>query len=350
MENFKTFSHTTSVKGIPKIVKSKLVSSKILWITATVACLAVAGYNVYYLCAGYLDRQTITTITERQRTSPDPYLMTVLACDNQPYNLNLIQRLGLPTPLEYYMRLQQVLSEKHPGTETETLSEEDIHRDSELFSPLGYRQYLTKEELAKLSKAQTTLVVSCQYLRRMGLFTQSVDCNRSNMMIEKTTVPGYFNCYVLENKLAAKDASIMGLELLLYMEGVNKPTSLSTEDSELKISLRNFQKIGVTILVIPYGTAQVEKTNLHQTFVQGTLYFPGLTPNSPRNKQDMRVASRKQCAITWESRVVNRFLGWTNFTPAPRKFQGPEFHEHTMMTFDVKCWEFFTFRIVHWIA
>ena len=76
-ENLKIFSHTTSVKGIPKIVKSTLFSSKILWIAATLACLVVAGYNVYSLTEGYLSRQTITTIMEMQRTSVYPYWIVI---------------------------------------------------------------------------------------------------------------------------------------------------------------------------------------------------------------------------------------------------------------------------------
>ena len=49
--------------------------------------------------------------------------------------------------------------------------------------------------------------------------------------------------------------NIVGLELLLYVE-VNKPVVSLAEDSH-KIPLGNFQKIGVTILAIPYSTAQV---------------------------------------------------------------------------------------------
>lgn len=251
-ENLKIFSHTTSVKGIPKIFKSTLVTSKILWILATVSCLAVAGYNVYILTAGYMDRQTITTMTEMPRTSAYPYQMTTLVCDNQPYNVKFLERLGIPLPAEYFAKLRQVLSQSQDGEDTDLIK----LIAEELFSSTGYRQYLTREEMALLTNSQSHLVASCHYLRREGLFTQYIKCNESNMAILKTTVPGFFNCYVLENKLAKTDMHIVGLQLLLYLEGVNKVAHTPVENTH-EVPLRNFQKIGATVLAIPYATAQV---------------------------------------------------------------------------------------------
>ena len=248
-ENLKIFSHTTSVKGIPKIFKSTLMSSKVLWITATLSCLCVAAYNVYSLSASYLQHQTITTITEKQRITIFPYQMTTLVCDNQPYKLKMIEMLGIPGPSEYFSKLREVLSKTGDNTYNIKLIAD------ELFSATGYRQYLTDEQLDLLIKQQQGLVISCQYLLRKGLFTQSIECNQTNMALFKTTVPGFFNCYVLESLLAASDMNIVGLELLLYVE-VNKPAVSLAEDSH-KIPLGNFQKIGVTILAIPYSTAQV---------------------------------------------------------------------------------------------
>ena len=250
-ENLKIFSHTTSVKGIPKIVKASLMSSRILWITATVSCLVIAGYNVYSLSASYLQRQTITTITEKLRTSVFPYRMTTLVCDNQPYKLKEIDFLGIPPPGEYFAKLSELLS--GPNTEYNEYNVKLIAE--ELFSATGYRQYLTKDQLNLLINQQQDLVISCRYLRRKGLFTQSIECNETNMAILKTTVPGFFNCYVVENLFAASDMNIVGLELLLYVE-VNKP-EVSLPDYNYRVPLGNFQKIGATILAIPYATAQV---------------------------------------------------------------------------------------------
>ncbi len=254
-ENLRLFSHTTSVKGIPKIVKSTLVSSKFLWITATLACLVIAGYNVYVLVSAYLSHQTITTITEKQRTSPDPYRMTTLVCDNQPYDLHAIERLGIPTPPQYYAELRHVFAAHASSTGANPYTIQ-LYLE-ELYSSRGYRQFLTAAQLDRLTQAQSHLVVSCFYLRRLGLFSQASACNDSNMMILKTTVPGFFNCYVLENKFANTDMHITGLELLLYMAGSNKPAHSTVIEEVVKIPLQNFQKIGVTILAIPFGTAQV---------------------------------------------------------------------------------------------
>ena len=249
-ENLKIFSHTTSVKGIPKIFKATLMSSKVLWITATLSCLCVAGYNVYSLSASYLQHQTITTITEKQRNSIFPYQMTTLVCDNQPYKLKMIEKLGIPGPNEYFAKLREVLGNTGDKRHIKLIADE-------LFSATGYRQYLTNEQLDMLIKQQQDLVISCQYLRRKGLFTQSIECTETNMAKFKTTVPGFFNCYVLESLLAASDMNIVGLELLLYVE-VNKPASvISLAEDSHRIPLGNFQKIGVTILAIPYSTAQV---------------------------------------------------------------------------------------------
>ena len=180
------------------------------------------------------------SMTERN-SPPLRNRMTTLVCDSQPYNVQMIKCLGIPEPREYYAKLRQVLTERK-------IEKDEYHIKliaEELFSSTGYRQYLTNEEMALLIHEQGNLVVACQYLRRED----------TNMVILKTTVPGYFNCYVLENKISEIDMDIVGLELLLYME-VNKPVPTLINEMQ-KIPLRNFQKIGVTILAIPYATAQV---------------------------------------------------------------------------------------------
>ena len=82
---------------------------------------------------------------------------------------------------------------------------------------------------------------------------------------------------------------IVGLELLLYVE-VNKPApAVSLAEDSHKIPLGNFQKIGVTILAIPYSTAQVRT---EATFLAKTLTLHCININNYNNFLSVQAISR----------------------------------------------------------
>ncbi len=257
-DNLKRFVQGTSAKGIPRIVKSDELFSKLLWLFASLACLALASYNGHVIIADYLQYPAVTTVRESKKVSPDPFLLTAIVCNNQPI-ININSGAGPITLSQYYAKAHKLLKKCHSLCEIDTKQNLNVI-ETELMTLIGYQQYLPQNQNKEEKTSPTSsmdLVQSCRYIYQQGFFLRKNECDRTNMKIFKTDVPGFFNCILLESILAQTDINIIGVELVLFFDVPSLTSLTSQELDNTKMMPDQFSKVGASVLLLPQGTAQV---------------------------------------------------------------------------------------------
>ncbi len=255
-DNLRRFVRGTSAKGIPRIVKSDEWFSKLLWLFASLTCLALASYNT--IISDYLQYPTVTTVRESKKVSPDPFLLTAIVCNNQPI-ININSGTSPITLSQYYAKARKLLQKCQSSCAIET--KQNLNAiETELMTLIGYQQYLSqnqnKEEKTSLTSSMD-LVQSCRYIYQQGFFLRKIECDQTNMNIFKTDVPGFFNCILLESILAQTDINIIGIELVLFFDAPPQTSLTSQELDNTKMMPDQFSKVGASVLLLPQGTAQV---------------------------------------------------------------------------------------------
>lgn len=213
LEEIKCFCTSTSVKGIPRIVKSPTKGLSLMWTIAVMVCLALMLYQISTLLCEYFAYPKITVTSEKMLNTTDTgYFPDIVVCNVNPISsLNVAS--SIPTIEEFRDRLQNV-------TTCSNCTEEEQQLLAELEESLlknGYFQYIGKDSVIDIGHDKEDLLASCHLMVIDGLTVSKISCKgKVNITLEVT--PSYYNCYRMH--LLGNDSKL-GISIVLYLDNVN---------------------------------------------------------------------------------------------------------------------------------
>ena len=94
----RSYAETTTVKGVPKVLKSQKLPLKILWFSAVVIGGSMAAYQLAILLIKYFQYPTTTKLKEVQDRPGYP---DITLCNLNPLPGPLVENISTVTPDDY---------------------------------------------------------------------------------------------------------------------------------------------------------------------------------------------------------------------------------------------------------
>ena len=223
---------TTSVKGIPRVFKSRNKPMGCLWLTATLVLLVFALYQSFTLIAAFLRYETVTDVHEYgvqevlyklnsdtdQKISSSLDAMTF--CNNNPVpskqNLNNVW-----TYAQYKEFIQLSF-----GTENFTQKQKQAYNLYD--SPAGYYRNVPIQNLTHIGYTVDDVLLTCQYTLMGGYGLNSKPC-KDIADIKIFSSPAFLNCFTIEINASkiSKNSSPLDMSGIMYLDNVDDELHLS---------------------------------------------------------------------------------------------------------------------------
>ena len=220
METMKHFALTTSVKGIPRVVKSKSKPIRLLWTVCIIGFLTAAILQATSLTIDYLRYGSTTAIYEyrpdyhRFKTNKD-FFPDVSFCNTNPFggHADLVQ--DVPTLKEFYDRVMNVTSCVNcSSAKTQNLKG---LRES-LLTPAAYSIFIGPDNVRKIGHTLETMLVDCQLILIDGQFFTYIPCFPDTEVLYRFDLK-YYNCYTLRLPLpSGRDLPLVGISLVIHLD------------------------------------------------------------------------------------------------------------------------------------
>ncbi len=216
---------TTSLKGIPKVIKSERWSLTLLWLLGTLLLFTMCIYQVYIIVSEYASFAKVTTITEeslRLLENDEVRLPDILACNLSPFSSVLSGPVDIPKVSDYIALVDNVTmcTDNNPCTPQQEMVLGTLR--GYLMSPSGYFQYIKKDAAQQLGNTLETFIASCQVLIYTGSSTIPRDCDGIVTFKLQPHVT-FYQCAELHFPEATEDQVIIGVSLTFYLDNFNDP-------------------------------------------------------------------------------------------------------------------------------
>lgn len=231
LKSFKSCCSNTSMKGLPRVFKTRYKCMKITWIIAIHLFLMIAFYQSANLVISFLKFATVTYINDVKigyDKQPDWSRLSlggVTFCNSNPVpsEQHLVNVL---TYEKYLQDLEANLGLNGVGNVGFTLDN--------VKSPNGYYRNIPYKNLTDIGYSYEDFIVYCQYTLKDGLADVSKSCSEIAYITVLST-PEFFNCFTIaiNNSLVPPHAVPTSLSGILYLDNVNqvinKPPPMSQE-------------------------------------------------------------------------------------------------------------------------
>ena len=220
METLKKFGLSTSIKGIPRAVKSKSRPMRTLWCVCVIGFLACACYQACILTQTYLAFEVTTTLSEHRLdllgiTEHTVYLPDISICNTNPFgsNSNMVQ--VVPNLKEFYGRVINLTScDNCLSSQKQKL--ERVRNI--LLTPGIYAEHIAQDNARKIGHSLESMLVDCQLLVMKGRIIEQTPCFPDTETIYRHDV-NFFNCYTLRLPAPSlPDKIYFGVSLVLHLD------------------------------------------------------------------------------------------------------------------------------------
>ena len=220
MESLKNFALKTSVKGIPRAVKSKSRAMRILWSMSVIGFLAAACYQSFTLTTEYLAFPVTTTLTEYSvellgLTERSVQLPDISICNTNPFGSDVDRMQDVPTVKEFYERVSNItLCNECSASQKQNM--DSIRKY--LLSPSIYSDYIGPDNVRKVGHSHESMLVDCQLIYVEGRTFQQKPCVPDTQIIYRYDV-NFFNCYTLRLPTPSlQDSIYFGVQLVFHLD------------------------------------------------------------------------------------------------------------------------------------
>ena len=215
-ELFRKFAETTSMKGVPRILKAKSMAIRVLWILAVLGLLSVSSYMAYNLIGQFLLKPKAIKIVDingfGEAYSDYSELFTVpdVTVCNQNSLTAYNTYPNITSWYEYIINALYVMSE----------TEVDGATFGKYTSPRGYLEFVGPSVIAE-DKSTYDFIIDCTF--GFNFDGQRYPCGDAVIMSHYPSV-FYSQCYrVGLNRTYFPDMRPIRLSLTLYLDEVNAP-------------------------------------------------------------------------------------------------------------------------------
>ena len=220
METLKKFGLSTSVKGIPRAIKSKSRPLRILWSVCVILCLVCAIYQSYFLTQSYLAFDVTTTLSEYWLdlvglTEHNVDLPDISICNANPFGSNTSMVQAIPTLEDFYGNVLNLTScDNCSQSQKQKL---EIMRKI-LLSPGVYAENIGPDNVRKIGHSLESMLVDCQLLVIEGRILQQRPCFPGTNTSYRQDV-NFYNCYTLRLPTPSlPDKIYFGVSLVLHLD------------------------------------------------------------------------------------------------------------------------------------
>ena len=212
------FLQSTSIKGIPRIFKTKSRFLKALWITCVISFLGMTAYQVYLLVHGYLEYESVMSTTEYNvdltgATHKKVRLPDMTFCNMNPFAVDTRKITGVPSLEVYSQRVREM-------TECEDCSPEQQDTMWELRVALqtttGYYMHIGLENARRLSHTEDQFIAACTVEMLSGMDPRKLPCKYVTTVFPHFDYM-YYECYTIRIPRATSTDLYTGIVVVLHL-------------------------------------------------------------------------------------------------------------------------------------
>lgn len=215
----------STVKGIPRIMKTKNKCIRSLWIMATVLVVFLACGHSYFLFKGFL-QYSVFTITEESfdLTLDSMYFPSITICSLVPFPENV--KMEIPTYESFYEKVNEKLKElKMNGTYLDP-DEEALIKNVNM-----YYEWLTLEKAKFKGYEEDVLILKCRIMLS-GRKATRASC-KNYLKVTLVQNPDLFNCYTLTFTLSKYSGNfIEKVTLNLFLGNISSDYSFYAQQNK----------------------------------------------------------------------------------------------------------------------
>lgn len=183
----------STLKGIPRVMKTKNKFIKSLWIVGSMLVIVAAGFHWYYLFNGYLKRSVFTIVQENyEAILSNENFPGVTLCSLAPFSNN--HDGNISSYREFHAMLSEKLKEyqKNKQPLSERIKRLLRHRSV-------YFDWLGLENAGKIGQKKRVFILNCK-LKISGYEGAYLPC-KNYSTIRLIQNPHLFNCYSIKFNL-----------------------------------------------------------------------------------------------------------------------------------------------------
>ena len=212
------FLKGSSVKGVPRIFRTKSHFLRTLWIISVISFLSIASHQAYLLTADYVEHTTIVSIKEHHvdltgATPEAVRLPDITFCNMNPFGVDTENFSDIPSLYSYHQRVLEV-------TECDGCSLEKRKSLWELRVALqttrGYYIHVGKINAQRLSHTKDQFLASCTVEMLSGMDPRKLPCEHIAIFDYYFDFM-YYNCYTLRIPMATSTDLYSGVLVVLHL-------------------------------------------------------------------------------------------------------------------------------------
>ena len=194
------FGQITSIKGIPRLLRTKSVFMRFIWSVSVIGFLCMALFQAMLLTREYFQYKTYTSTGEVMidyfgENNGSSAMPDITLCNANPFASNRSLGKDVPTIEEYFRLAKKSLVCDSTCTEEENEALKNI-RD-EIMTTRGYFNYIGRHNAQQLGHNRESFIADCNLNKEgVGMFIQRVPCLANTQIIEIQYTLLY-NCYTI---------------------------------------------------------------------------------------------------------------------------------------------------------
>ena len=216
----------TSVKGIPRLLRTKSRFMQFVWGVSILCFLVVAAYQATMLTKTFLKFSTVTSMRELPldltgESQHTVHLPHATFCNSNPFASNFTQDNGIPSMEEYIIQVKQLTTcDECTVDQKVTMSQ---LRD-ELMTSRGYYIQIGKDKAKTIGHQVESLLASCHVWVMSGMHPGNLPCD-GFIEVELHQDSMFYNCFTIKPAVKqTKERVFVGIILVFHLDdyAVNK--------------------------------------------------------------------------------------------------------------------------------
>ena len=214
------FGRITSVKGIPRLLRTKSPFMQVVWGVSIVCFLVMATWQAILLTLRYLQYSTVISIQEKVldlsgTSKTSVRLSDITFCNVNPFATNFTAATDI-LPIADFLSGVEELTRCDNCTREEELSMEQLQQ--ELTTTRGYMIQIGANNTQRISHQVESFIAACHIWVMYGMQPSTVPCNKV-VTIQQYQDSMLYNCYTIPSPANfPPDTHYIGLILVLHLD------------------------------------------------------------------------------------------------------------------------------------
>ena len=240
----KGFCESTSMKGVPRIIKSQLTFLRVYWLLIVLISLTLAtwiGSDLVYLYLSYPTKNIVVEYNlnndEDLKQVSEKYgsnFPALSACNLKPSASNVEMPEDVLTLTEFYRTIEEIgLNTSVTELADEIFGEEQSLNIWEYFYSSGYLMSIPWEAAAQAMNLEETFINTCNIQVTTNGIVRTVPC-KLGASIQTMVTDKYFVCYIISvNSNVEQYGKPIGISAIFYIDNFGEHVPYYFDSSNL---------------------------------------------------------------------------------------------------------------------